>query len=190
MDDVVLNPGALRGLAHPLRVRLLGLLRERGPSTASKLAELLGQSSGATSYHLRQLEAHGFVEDVPDRGSGRERWWRAAHRSTTLDAVTGRADVGAAEGYLRATVSASFQLAEAVISELATMPRQWQDVASFNDTTRRLTPAQAAELRTRIRAVLDDYPPHNPEDDDPADGSERVSLQWNLLPLLRDPGRP
>ncbi|MBU2662417.1 winged helix-turn-helix domain-containing protein [Actinoplanes bogorensis] len=73
--------------AHPLRVRLLNLLRERGPSTASKLAELLGQSSGATSYHLRQLAAYGFVEDA-GCGTGRERWWQATSARTDLDAAT------------------------------------------------------------------------------------------------------
>ncbi|NEE24033.1 helix-turn-helix transcriptional regulator, partial [Streptomyces sp. SID7982] len=45
----------LRSLAHPLRIRLLNTLREFGPATASKLGERLGESSGATSYHLRQL---------------------------------------------------------------------------------------------------------------------------------------
>jgi DNA-binding transcriptional ArsR family regulator len=56
-DAVMLDPHNLRGLAHPLRVRLLGLLRSDGSSTATRLAERLGQSSGATSYHLRQLAA-------------------------------------------------------------------------------------------------------------------------------------
>jgi hypothetical protein len=30
-----------------------------------------------TSYHLRQLADHGFIEDAPDLAKGRERWWRA-----------------------------------------------------------------------------------------------------------------
>ena len=64
-----LDARSLRGLAHPLRMRLLTALRRGGPATASQLAEKLGESSGATSYHLRQLAAHGFVEDAP------EQWW-------------------------------------------------------------------------------------------------------------------
>jgi DNA-binding transcriptional ArsR family regulator len=60
-DQVRLRAEMLRGIAHPLRVRLLDLLREDGPSTATRLAERTGQSSGATSYHLRQLAAYGFV---------------------------------------------------------------------------------------------------------------------------------
>lgn len=72
----------MRALAHPLRGRLLGLLRLDGPSTATLLGQRVGESSGATSYHLRQLAVHGFVEDVEGAGRGRERWWRAVHRST------------------------------------------------------------------------------------------------------------
>ncbi|MBW8766480.1 MAG: helix-turn-helix transcriptional regulator, partial [Geodermatophilales bacterium] len=64
---------------------LLAALRMDGPSTATHLAERLGESSGSTSYHLRQLAAFGFVEEVPGEGDGRERWWRARHRSTRWD---------------------------------------------------------------------------------------------------------
>lgn len=66
---------SLKALAHPLRVQILDTLSVHGAFTASGLAERLGESSGATSYHLRQLERHGFVREVEGRGSGRERWW-------------------------------------------------------------------------------------------------------------------
>jgi DNA-binding transcriptional ArsR family regulator len=78
----VTDPRTLRALAHPLRTGLLALLRAEGPSTASRLGQRVGESSGTTSYHLRQLAALGFVEEVAGRGTARERWWRAMHRST------------------------------------------------------------------------------------------------------------
>ncbi len=68
-----LDARSLRGLAHPLRMRLLDALRVHGPATASGLAERLGESSGATSYHLRQLAEHGFVEDAPTARTSRTR---------------------------------------------------------------------------------------------------------------------
>src|SRR3954451_23671612 len=79
----VQDPEALEALAHPLRGRLLGLLRADGPATASGLAERVGESSGVTSYHLRKLAEVGFVEEDQERGTRRERWWRAAHTSTS-----------------------------------------------------------------------------------------------------------
>ena len=49
----------VRALAHPLRLRMLESLQD-GPATASMLARELGESSGATSYHLRALAAAGL----------------------------------------------------------------------------------------------------------------------------------
>lgn len=65
----------LRALAHPLRIELLHALHTEGPATASRLARRLGESSGATSYHLRALERAGMVEEA-ERRNGRERWWQ------------------------------------------------------------------------------------------------------------------
>ena len=66
-----LDMESLKALSHPLRVQLLDALSVYGPATASGLAERLGESSGATSYHLRQLERHGFVRELQARGTGR-----------------------------------------------------------------------------------------------------------------------
>ncbi|MGH3072242.1 MAG: ArsR/SmtB family transcription factor [Gaiellaceae bacterium] len=66
----------VRALAHPLRLRMLESLGSGRSATASMLARELGESSGATSYHLRALAAAGLiVEDVGPR-KGRERWWK------------------------------------------------------------------------------------------------------------------
>ncbi len=73
------TPQQLRALTHPVRLRMLGILRTEGPATATVLAQRLGLNTGATSYHLRQLAQHGFIDDDAERGNGRERWWRAAH---------------------------------------------------------------------------------------------------------------
>ncbi len=82
-----LDMESLKGLAHPLRVAILDTLATYGQFTASGLAERLGESSGATSYHLRQLEKHGFVREVADRGTGRERWWERVPVGLNLNAT-------------------------------------------------------------------------------------------------------
>lgn len=73
----IADPAALRALAHPLRQLILRALAEHGPSTATALGERLGENSGATSYHLRQLAEHGFIEEAPELAKGKERWWRS-----------------------------------------------------------------------------------------------------------------
>jgi hypothetical protein len=35
-----------------------------------------------TGYHLRVLADLGFVDDDPDHGNGRGRWWRTTCRSS------------------------------------------------------------------------------------------------------------
>src|SRR4029450_8632241 len=97
-----LDPRSVRALAHPLRVRLLGSLGFDGPGTASILGERLGESSGATSYHLRVLADHGFIEEDTSRGRGRERWWRSAHDATSWrpEQFRGDPDAEAAEQWL------------------------------------------------------------------------------------------
>ena len=86
MDRITheLTADSVKALAHPIRVRLLGLLRLEGPATASALAKRTGESSGLTSYHLRQLEKAGFVAEDTTRGNARDRWWRAEQQFTSL----------------------------------------------------------------------------------------------------------
>ncbi|WP_439673682.1 ArsR/SmtB family transcription factor [Embleya sp. MST-111070] len=72
---------ALKALAHPRRQRIMRHLEADGPATSATLARSLDLNTGATSYHLRELARHGFVEDFDDPDAhGRERWWRAVRR--------------------------------------------------------------------------------------------------------------
>ncbi|MFF3666428.1 ArsR/SmtB family transcription factor [Microtetraspora malaysiensis] len=72
------DPARLKALAHPMRRLMLRHLNVHGPATSTTLGELLGAKTGTTSYHLRQLEKYGFIEEIPERSTGRERWWRKA----------------------------------------------------------------------------------------------------------------
>src|ERR1700761_8307324 len=83
-DDRDLDATQLKALAHPLRVQIFDALSTYGSFTASGLAERLGESSGATSYHLRQLEKHGFVREVDGKGTSRERWWERVPGSVNI----------------------------------------------------------------------------------------------------------
>ena len=59
----------VQAFTHPLRLRLLTLLRLDGPLTASELARRRRYTVRPTSYHLRQLERFGFVVGAADAGS-------------------------------------------------------------------------------------------------------------------------
>src|SRR5436305_8556002 len=66
------DPRALRAMAHPIRLSLIGVLRREGPLTATQAGELIGESSASCSFHLRQLAKYGLVEEAGG-GRGRER---------------------------------------------------------------------------------------------------------------------
>ena len=137
------------------------MLRRDGAATATGLAEKLGQSSAATSYHLRQLAEYGFIVEDEELGQGRERWWRAASRSTTLDVGAYVSDpelAASTETYLRAVTRMSADLVQGHLDEKVALPGHWQSAGTFNDTRLRLTPAQADELAERMWALVDEYP--------------------------------
>ncbi|MFB7214599.1 winged helix-turn-helix domain-containing protein [Streptomyces sp. NPDC056255] len=175
----------LRGLAHPLRLRLLAALREFGPATASGLADRLGESSGATSYHLRQLAAYGFVEDDPERGKGRERWWRAAHRGTVFDSgrflshpdpeVRGAVDV-----VLHEIATAHSQELSTWIGTMREWPEEWREEGwDISDFQVRLTPDLAEELIGKIHELIEGYRGQVPEG---TEGSANVRSHVHLFP--------
>lgn len=169
----------LKALTHPVRVQLLGLLRVDGPATATTLAARLGLNSGATSYHLRQLAQHGFIEDDPERGNGRDRWWRAAHTRTFVrgeELPEGGQE--ALDAYLHTVVNSYFLRAQEALAEAALLPPEWRALEEFSDWTARMTPAKVQRLRTEIARLFEDV------DDDP-DGEVFV-FQVNTYPL---PGR-
>jgi DNA-binding transcriptional ArsR family regulator len=78
------DPTAMRALAHPARLEILNRLQTEGPGTATEVAEIVGVTPSAASYHLRMLAKYGFVEDAPARGDGRERLWRSSGMSLTF----------------------------------------------------------------------------------------------------------
>ncbi len=172
-DEITPSPTALKALAHPLRLRMLGLLRTEGASTASRLAERLGLNSGATSYHLRQLAEHGFVVEEPGRGSARERWWRAAHRSTHVP--DRYSDDESAEDARQAftqavVVTYTGELQRAVEAE-ATTPPPWRATTDLSDWALRLTPEEARELLAELHAVVERHRRWDPDRRDAPQGA-------------------
>jgi DNA-binding transcriptional ArsR family regulator len=189
-QDVVLDARNLRGLAHPLRLRMLAILREEGPATATALAQRLGESSAATSYHLRQLAAYGFIVEAEERGAGRERWWRSAHRSTYFD-HSDDADEDTrllGDEYLRAVARAYATRIEGWVDSLATIPAPWRDAGTISDYRLRLTADQATELMRELNALGHRYRDvlSQPAADD-QEPRAPVRFQFQVLPDIREP---
>jgi DNA-binding transcriptional ArsR family regulator len=153
----VSDPRALKAVAHPLRVRMLGLLRIEGPATATELARKVGESSGLTSYHLRELAKYGFIEEDPARRDFRERRWRAAHRYTSWD----NAEMsGTPEGREAVSAMRHRQLevlardSDAFERDQESWSREWIEAAGMSDDVVRLTPRSVIELDAHVEKLL------------------------------------
>ncbi|MEV7773972.1 helix-turn-helix domain-containing protein [Kitasatospora sp. NPDC086791] len=175
----------MRAMAHPVRMQLVGLLRKHGPSTATRLAAQLGLNSGATSYHLRQLAAAGFVEEDRERGNARERWWRSAHRLTvwTGDDLADE-EPDTAVGFLRSVLAAHTLTGQRTLDAFETMPREWRRVTDLSDLILQLTPAEAEQLTGELSEVIGRYRRVDTEGPVP-EGSEHVSVIVHVLPDAR-----
>jgi DNA-binding transcriptional ArsR family regulator len=152
-----LDPRSVRALAHPLRVRLLGSLRFEGPGTASILGSRLGESSGATSYHLRVLADHGFIEEDTSRGRGRERWWRSAHDATSWRPEQFRddPDAQAAEQWLSGFVARQgMEWLDDWIDRRPSADPAWVNASAESDYRLRMTPRELRDLIDELHAVI------------------------------------
>jgi DNA-binding transcriptional ArsR family regulator len=169
----------LRAIAHPLRMRMLGILRTEGPATATSLAARLGESSGTTSWHLRQLAEHGFIEEDTERGSRRDRWWRAAHEFTRVrpeEFLDDPENAGAVAAFLFEAMSIYYRQATNFIANLRSWNREWVKAADMSDFQLSLTAPELTELRKELHEVVGRHTRGRKPDD------EAVRVQLQLFP--------
>ena len=153
------DAAALKALTHPLRTRLLGLLRIDGPATATELARRTGESSASTSYHLRVLAKYAFVAEAEHRDA-RERRWRAVHEVT---AWSNTAMEAAPDSRAFLDVTRSVQLDNLARSverhrrDLASgrLGPEWVEPSNLADRLAHLTPESVAELWEVIDRTVD-----------------------------------
>lgn len=163
---VVTDP-AVKVLAHPLRTRLLGVLRTAGPSSGTALAAALGTNSGATSYHLRRLAAVSLVTDTRT-GRGKERIWAASDTASRVTEVTEATGVTTKEGQDQNTRAALSWIERDYVRHVGEKAEQWLDVAptwpppwtaqlGLHDAVVLVTHDQLGALRAEIAQVLARY---------------------------------
>ncbi|MFU8945310.1 ArsR/SmtB family transcription factor [Mycetocola zhadangensis] len=154
--DPLTDPTAMRALAHPLRVRLLGELRVAGPQSVGMLADLFDEAPGSISYHVGVLARSGFVVEAPENArDARERWWKAAQTHTRYepnqlnsDPQTRVASAAMRHTFLQAQ---SRELAEYIDLE-STLEPEWVAAATTGDTMAFLTPDELREMSDELNA--------------------------------------
>jgi DNA-binding transcriptional ArsR family regulator len=177
------DPRALRALAHPIRLELIGLLRRGGPLTATQAGERIGESPSSCSFHLRQLAKYGLVEEAGG-GHGRERPWRATSIATEW-AARGRDDETDAAGalLLRVVVERYFQSALDWLDRRGSEDPEWVDAAAISDALVYMTAEELGGLDRGIRALLEPYLKRLEDRQPPAEGARPVNVIALAIPL-------
>jgi len=147
----------MRALAHPLRVALLEAMRRDGEITATRAAELLGESPGNMSWHLQTLAKYGFVEETGE-GRGRSRPWRVARTSRSFETSMADPDTAAAgEALERTLLERTYGQMREWWSRRLTYPVKWRRAAFMTDTVRYLTAEELTSIMEEIIAIYDRY---------------------------------
>jgi DNA-binding transcriptional ArsR family regulator len=185
-DYEITDPQALRALAHPVRLAVLGRLQRFGPATATQLAPHVGASPSVVSWHLRHLARFELVKDWEGATGKRDRWWQAAARGFRFE-IPADADGQDAARTLQAEMFA----------QVADLPQQWllrdeprlepgwRARAGLANTRVPLTEDELRKLEEDIEELIAPFV-RRPEADAP-EGARVVRLLRYALPEAAEP---
>lgn len=131
-------------------------LTAQGSGTSAELARALDLNTGATSYHLRELARHGFVEEVAERAGGRQRRWRAVANDFRLPPRSRQ------DSDLRAAVDEVTRLSFA--DDVAALTRwlsegsgEWADAVPYSRGTIRVSSGELQAFVEEYIALVSKY---------------------------------
>ena len=151
----VTDARALRALSHPLRWKLIDTLALLETATATRCAELTGESVASCAYHLGILAKYGFVEPVPD-SPGREKPWRMAMGRLYLNDADMEPEAQIATeavsdthlDHMVARMKESFRRSE---------PEPWRGVSGTSGRILHVTVEELTELTNRLEELTGSY---------------------------------
>ena len=148
----------MKALAHPLRLRILGVMHADAPARAVDVAAELGVPANQVSFHLRTLAKAGIVAEAPEVAQdGRERFWRLQTESIDIDHSLLVDD----ESYrltTAATIGAAFDLMrQLVLDRMRNDPSATQTISLSTLVSVRLTHQQAVALSERLWALIQEF---------------------------------
>lgn len=159
-DTSISDPRVLRGIAHPVRNRILAELYATGPMRAADVAAALGVPANQASFHLRQLAKYHLVEEAPEEArDGRDRVWKVSNEngvSFTFKAVEAEPGGRAVGNVLRQEIA---QRAHHTIDALLNRSDEDADDihVMFSDSALRLTKDEAEALSAELLDLFDTW---------------------------------
>jgi DNA-binding Lrp family transcriptional regulator len=151
------DPRTMRAITHPVRLALIEALLFEGPLTATRAAEIIGESPTTCSFHFRQLAKYGFVEEAGG-GPGRLRPWRLSHLGMKFSDLHDDPETAVAARALDQMLrDRFFAHLQAFYDNRSSYPREWQEVTGGSEFILHITPAELRALDEQITELLRSY---------------------------------
>ena len=172
----VTDSRVLAAMAHPLRRRLLDVLKIDGPATVGTLAERTGVAVGNVSHHMRVLAECELVEEAPDLARDRrERWWRpvsAAIRWSSRDFENDPATEAVAAAAASLGLDRQVSMVRAWHAASSEEHAAWGEGPFSTDSWMRLTPGELEQFSREVIELIQQWAGR----DIPDDGAERGAV--------------
>lgn len=152
-----------KALASSLRMRILRICLDR--HTNKEIAQILGRDPASILHHVRTLVRTGFLEPQEER--------RGARGAREIPYLATR------KSWRLSTPAMDRSMLDTFLEEVALVPAAETDMARLG---LRLSPADMAEFRARLRGLLDEFAGRPDDPSAPA---------WSVfLAVHPDPNRP
>src|SRR5580700_4788426 len=168
----------LRALAHPIRWKLIDVLGSELSATATRCAEVTGESVASCSYHLGILAKYGYIELVPDQ-PGREKPWRLTSTRQELSA----------EAAIEVFLDHELGRIKDRLRRRDLEPPEWRATWLITGSSMWVTAAELSEIKQELIGIANRY---TDRESDPASRPEgaresRVFAHTSVAPEV--PGR-
>jgi DNA-binding transcriptional ArsR family regulator len=152
------DPRILRGIAHPLRNRILDELGATGPMRAADVARVLGIPANQASFHLRQLAKYGLAVEAPEEArDGRDRVWKAAHESGLNIDVRELAETPGGKAAVSVFRREWSSAAHEAVDRAETAERSPEVLVMMSDSAVRLTREDAQRLSDELTDLVESW---------------------------------
>ncbi|MBR7833374.1 helix-turn-helix transcriptional regulator [Actinospica durhamensis] len=170
------DPQALRALAHPLRWTLMDVLEREGSATATRCAELTGESVASCAYHLGILAKYGYVEASPDR-SGREKPWQLTGQEQRIGGDDLDLDGElAAEAAVEAFLEHEFGRIRQRARQRSRLTPEWREASCVLGSSMWLTAEEMREIKTQLTEIAYRYAARDADASLRPEGAQHVRL--------------
>ncbi len=146
----------IRTWFHPVRIKIVGLLRARGPMTQTELARAVDANTASARYHVLRLVRAGFVEHAGTRPGPKaitEKLFRHVQQAPSMEPLTFSTKHGSAKDLemRKLTLDSVTEVHRVGARIIEREPERFFGINTQQITT---TPEKLRALRDALKATL------------------------------------